>query len=96
MFCLVLRGICLLLVVRNIGEKLASLDLDGSGNKAVINGRLRKIGAGGFGGGANLDIGTKESQENNTKALKAFLKKERKRLRREQRKKEKEAASAGQ
>mmetsp|Transcript_12321 Transcript_12321/g.20060 ORF Transcript_12321/g.20060 Transcript_12321/m.20060 type:complete len:87 (-) Transcript_12321:328-588(-) len=60
------------------GEKLRHKQLQGYGNKTVIDGREEKIGAGGKYGGVNLAVSGSSTQENNRIMLEAMFRKERK------------------
>ena len=72
------------------GEKLKNKKIEGIGDKVVMDGEAKKIGAGGLGGGVNLAVSNETIQERNQRMLKKFLKKQRKLMK----KKEKEAAAA--
>ena len=59
------------------GEKLQHKQLQGYGNKTVIDGRNEKVGAGGRFGGVHLAVSDGNTQQNNKMMLAAMLKKER-------------------
>lgn len=61
------------------GEKLQHKQLQGLGNKIIIDGREESIGAGGKLGGVHLAVSDSSTQDNNNKMLKAMFKKERRR-----------------
>lgn len=61
------------------GEKLQNKQLQGFGNKTIIEGREEKIGAGGKFGGVHLAVSDSSTQEKNKAMLKALFRKERKR-----------------
>ena len=65
------------------GEKLDVKTIQGIGDKRVLNGELQKVGAGGIGGGVKLAVSDSEVQQRNRKMLETYLKRERKRRRRE-------------
>lgn len=65
------------------GEKLKHKQLQGYGNKTIIDGRKENIGAGGKFGGVHLAMSDSSTQENNRAMLEAMFKKERKRRNRE-------------
>ena len=50
--------------------------MQGDGDKAIINGEKKKIGAGGYLGGVKLAISDEKNQEQNKAMLYSFLKKE--------------------
>jgi hypothetical protein len=72
-----------------IGEKLQNKKIQGLGDKVIVDGEAKKIGAGGLGGGVNLAVSNETIQERNQKMLKKFLKKQRKLMKQ----REKEAAA---
>jgi len=59
------------------GEKLQHKQLQGFGNKTVIDGRDEKVGAGGRFGGVHLAVSDSNTQQNNKMMLEAMFKKER-------------------
>lgn len=61
------------------GEKLQKKQLQGFGNKTVIDGKEEKVGAGGKFGGVHLAVSDASTQTNNRIMLEALFKKERKR-----------------
>ena len=61
------------------GEKLQHKQLEGYGNKTLIDGKEEKVGAGGKFGGVHLAMSDTTTQENNRMMLEAMFKKERKR-----------------
>ncbi len=61
------------------GEKLQNKNVQGFGNKTVIDGREETIGAGGKFGGVHLAVSDSSTQEKNRAMLKALFRKERKR-----------------
>mmetsp|Transcript_11309 Transcript_11309/g.24878 ORF Transcript_11309/g.24878 Transcript_11309/m.24878 type:complete len:144 (-) Transcript_11309:199-630(-) len=65
------------------GEKLQHKQLQGFGNKTIIDGREEAIGAGGKLGGVHLAVSDSSTQENNRVMLEAMFKKERKRRNKE-------------
>jgi len=66
------------------GEKLETKEIQGFGDKRIVNGEVQKVGAGGFGGGVRLAVSDPETQERNRKMLMAYFKKQRKKRRKEQ------------
>jgi len=70
------------------GEKLKQKTLQGIGNKAIINGEEVKVGAGGYLGGVRLAVSDESVREKNNRMLKAFLKKEAKKRKKQLRKSE--------
>merc|ERR1712071_156653 len=70
------------------GEKLKQKTLQGIGNKAIINGEEVKVGAGGCLGGVRLAVSDESVREKNNRMLKAFLKKEAKKRKKQLRKSE--------
>ena len=73
-----------------LGEKLQKKQIEGIGDKVIVDGEAKKVGAGGLGGGVNLAVSSETVQERNQRMLKKFLKKQRKLMR----KREKEAEEA--
>ena len=73
-----------------LGEKLQNKKIEGIGDKVIMDGEAKKVGAGGLGGGVNLAVSNETIQERNQRMLKKFLKKQRKLMK----KKEKEAEAA--
>ena len=65
------------------GEKLQHKQLEGYGNKTLIDGREERVGAGGKFGGVHLAMSDSTTQENNRMMLEAMFKKERKRRKKE-------------
>jgi hypothetical protein len=65
------------------GEKLKHKDLQGYGNKTIIEGKEQAIGAGGRFGGVHLAVSDKETQERNMAMLKAMFEREKKKRRKE-------------
>ena len=57
------------------GEKLQNKKIQGIGDKVVMDGEAKKVGAGGIGGGVNLAVSNETIQERNQRMLKKFLKK---------------------
>ena len=74
------------------GEKLRNKQIEGIGDKVIVDGEAKKFGAGGLGGGVKLAVSNESIQERNQRMLKKFLKKQRK----EMKKKEKEHEAAEQ
>lgn len=70
------------------GEKLKHKELQGYGNKTIIDGKEEAIGAGGRFGGVHLAMSDQKTQENNMVMLKAMFEREKKRRRKEQKKRE--------
>jgi hypothetical protein len=70
------------------GEKLKHKELQGYGNKTIIDGKEEAIGAGGRFGGVHLAISDQKTQENNMAMLKAMFEREKKRRRKDQKKRE--------
>lgn len=68
----------------NSGEKLEQKSLQGLGDKAMVNGEQVKVGAGGYLGGVRLAVSDEKNQEQNKLMLQAFLKKEAKKRRRQE------------
>lgn len=60
------------------GEKLKVKEIQGIGDKRMVDGKLEKVGAGGWGGGVRLAVSDQQTQEQNMKLLQKFLKKQRK------------------
>lgn len=66
--------------------------VQGLGDKRVIDGKASKVGAGGIGGGVKLTVSDEKTQQQNKLMLEAFLRREeRKRKREERRRKESQA-----
>lgn len=67
------------------GEKLQNKQLEGFGNKTLIDGKEERIGAGGgkF-GGVHLAMSDESTQDNNRKMLEAMFRKERRKRRKDQ------------
>jgi len=61
------------------GEKLQNKQVQGFGNKTVIDGREETIGAGGKFGGVHLAMSDASTQDRNRAMLEALFRKERKR-----------------
>lgn len=61
------------------GEKLQNKQVQGFGNKTVIDGREETIGAGGKFGGVHLAMSDTSTQDQNRAMLEALFRKERKR-----------------
>ncbi len=61
------------------GEKLQNKQVQGFGNKTVIDGREEAIGAGGKFGGVHLAMSDASTQDQNRAMLEALFRKERKR-----------------
>jgi len=59
------------------GEKLQHKQLQGYGDKTVIDGRDEKVGAGGRFGGVHLAVSDSNTQQNNKMMLESMFKKER-------------------
>ena len=76
--------------ISNTGEKLKIKTIEGIGDKIIdkSTGETKKIGAGGWGGGVNLAVSNETIQKENTRKLKKWLKKQRKRVEREKAEKE--------
>ncbi|KAL7537803.1 hypothetical protein ACHAWF_005900 [Thalassiosira exigua] len=70
------------------GEKLAHKQLQGFGNKTVLDGKEEMIGAGGKYGGVHLAVSDSSTQEKNRAMLEAMFKKERKRRKKEKQQRE--------
>ena len=68
------------------GEKLKHKDLQGYGNKTIIDGEEQAIGAGGKFGGVHLAMSDQKTQENNMAMLKAMFDREKKKRRRKEQK----------
>lgn len=68
-----------------IGEKLRNKQIEGIGDKRVVNqtGEVQKLGAGGWGGGVNLAKSDENIQRRNQKMLKKFLKQQKKKLKKQ-------------
>ena len=66
------------------GEKLRIKELEGLGDKTIINGHEVKVGAGGHLGGVHLAVSDATNQENNRKMLEAMFRKERRKRGRRQ------------
>ncbi|KAL7536865.1 hypothetical protein ACHAXR_007443 [Thalassiosira sp. AJA248-18] len=65
------------------GEKLQHKQLQGCGNKSIIDGREETIGAGGKFGGVHLAMSDSSTQDKNRAMLEAMFRKERKRRNKE-------------
>lgn len=65
------------------GEKLQHKQLQGYGNKSIIDGREETIGAGGKFGGVHLAMSDSSTQDKNRAMLEAMFRKERKRRNKE-------------
>ena len=65
------------------GEKLERKQLEGYGNKTIIDGKEETIGAGGKLGGVRLAMSDESTQKNNKIMLEALFKKERRRRKKE-------------
>lgn len=72
------------------GEKLQHKQVEGIGNKTIIDGREEKIGAGGKFGGVHLAMSDSSTQEKNKMMLESLFKKERKRRKKEKRQENKD------
>ncbi|KAL3767869.1 hypothetical protein ACHAWO_013688 [Cyclotella atomus] len=70
------------------GEKLRHKELQGYGNKTIIDGKEQTVGAGGRFGGVHLAMSDQKTQENNMAMLKAMFEREKKRRRKEQKNRE--------
>jgi hypothetical protein len=62
-----------------IGEKLKHKELQGYGNKTIIDGKEQTIGAGGRYGGVHLAMSDSGTQQRNMAMLKAMFERERQR-----------------
>lgn len=65
------------------GEKLQQKELQGFGNKTIIDGEEESVGAGGKLGGVHLAISDARTQEQNKTMLQAMFRKERRRRNKE-------------
>ena len=77
------------------GELLRQKQIEGIGNKRVSeDGKVTKVGAGGWGGGVNLAVSNETTQQRNKEMLHKFLKKQRRKQQRmeEKQKKQKEGS----
>lgn len=61
------------------GEKLKHKELQGYGNKTIIDGKEQTVGAGGKFGGVHLAMSDQETQKRNMAMLKAMFDREKKR-----------------
>lgn len=77
------------------GEKLRIKELEGLGDKTIINGREMKLGAGGHLGGVHLAVSNETNQENNRKMLEAMFRKERRKRGRSDESSDSEAKERG-
>lgn len=66
-----------------VGEKLKHKQLQGYGNKTIIDGREYTVGAGGRYGGVHLAMSDQKTQENNMAMLKAMFEREKKKRRKD-------------
>lgn len=65
--------------ILDIGEKLKHKELQGYGNKTIIDGKEETIGAGGRYGGVHLATSDSETQQRNMAMLKAMFEREKRR-----------------
>jgi len=79
------------------GEKLEIKSVTGLGDKRIVDGKEERVGSGGIGGGVRLAVSDEKFQQQNKVMLEAFLKSEKRKLRKternEKKKKKKEQES---
>merc|ERR1712037_941023 len=71
------------------GELLNNLQVQGVGNNSTINGTIREIGAGGFGGGVKLSNSNSKDHRRNMDLLQRYLNSEDRKRRRQKNEKKK-------